>query len=185
MCIVGHYVSLGYLCFEWHNVFSMKAWRDGKDWVLLTSWLNDCHLEISKQNKMVSFTRAEFIRLSFWLLVFLMPLFIRLNVISAYFFFFLTINTLLQNNQLPLNFFFFNYKQNRLAFSSFSVYSHVAFSNLVVIFLALPCSLLIFLIPFLKFVCGSMYLIFHLTEATYESSNASRILLVGNTSEQL
>lgn len=56
---------------------------------------------------MVSFTRAEFIRLSFWLLVFLMPLFIRLNVISAYFFFFLTINTLLQNNQLPLNFFFF------------------------------------------------------------------------------
>lgn len=82
-------------------------------------------------------------------------------------------------------FFFFNYKQNRLAFSSFSVYSHVAFSNLVVIFLALPCSLLIFLIPFLKFVCGSMYLIFHLTEATYESSNASRILLVGNTSEQL
>lgn len=132
---------------------------------------------------MVSFTRAEFIRLSFWLLVFLMPLFIRLNIISAYFP--PPINILSQNNQLPLNFFFLNYKQNRLVFSSFSVYSHMAFSNLVVTFVALLCSLLSFLIPFLKFLCGSMYLIFHLAEATYQSSNASCALLVGNISEQL
>lgn len=53
---------------------------------------------------MVPFTRTEFIRLSFWLLVLLMPLFIRLHIISTYFFFFppLTINILSQNNQLTL-----------------------------------------------------------------------------------
>lgn len=62
---------------------------------------------------MVSFTRAEFIRLSSWLLVFLMPLLIRLSTISAQclffvvgcFFFFLTINILSPNNQLALYFF--------------------------------------------------------------------------------
>lgn len=127
---------------------------------------------------MVSFTRAEFIRLSFWLLVFLMPLFIKLNIISAYFFF-----PLPENNQLQL--IFFNYKQNRLGFSHFPVYSHVAFSGFVVFFAALLYCLLSFLIPFKKFICGSMYLIFYLAEAKYQSSNASGILLVVHMPEQL
>lgn len=42
---------------------------------------------------MESFTRAEFIRLSFWLLVFLITFKIRLNIISIYFIF-LKINVL-------------------------------------------------------------------------------------------